>query len=166
MQEIAAEYPAIARVVAQLEAHEQAVAASKGQAWQPIRPTRDEIEDLIPGVLRLVSARLHLRMVDITESALDWALTQIDQAQREAFARDYAQGNPIETGGLMLLHQQIAEDVDVGVEEVEDEETGEELLLFEVTIPPALWERVRSDPAGAGLLVAYMQSILDLPPEG
>lgn len=165
MREIALEHPAIFKVVAQLEAHEQAIAASKGQVWAPPRPSRQEIEDLIPGVIRLVGERLGLKLVDRIDSVLDWSLDQIDQAQREYFAAEYAKGNSISPGGLMLLHDQITDDVDVDVEDVEDEETGEELILFTITIPPALWHRIQADPAGPALLVSYMQSVAGLPPE-
>jgi hypothetical protein len=165
MREIEIAHPAIVKVVAQLEHHEQAIAASKGQTWSPPRPSRQEIEDLIPGVIRLVSERLGLKLVDRIDSVLDWSLDQINQAQRESFAREFAQGSAVNPGGLMLLHEQITEDVDVSVEDVEDEETGEELILFEITIPPALWHRIQTDPAGPALLVSYMQQVAGLPPE-
>lgn len=156
VEKIEARWPGIRTVVERVEKREQARAAKAGKVWTPPRPTRDEIEAMLPKAMRKVGDLLGLRLVDLTESALDWATRQIEEAADDYVWLGYQNGNGLDPGGMVLLKDLIENEIGLEIEEADDDETGDTLVVFTLEIPVDVWRRVADSKNGASTLIRHL----------
>lgn len=146
---LAIRWQGIAFVVGRLEAQEQHRAQRAGRTWEPPKPTREEIEAMIPQAVRKVGDFLGIRLVDLTETALDWATKQIQDAADDGHF-DLGQG---------LITDMFRTEMGLIIDETEDEDTGEEVMIIEIEIPVTLWRRVCDTKTGPAKLIHYIDKL-------